>query len=123
MLKDAHDDLFDTAILVSGDVDLEPAVRMVRNGFKKRLVVFFPPNRVSDRLRKAADKSLDLWHGVLQVCLLPDPVIKADGTKLHCPRFWKRPKRAKSKSKRLPQPLNRFLVGLLRRGILFLNGP
>jgi len=55
MLHDAHMNLFDTAVLISGDTDLIPPVTIIREHFKnKRVVVAFPPDRQNDTVKEAA---------------------------------------------------------------------
>ena len=48
LLGDAQDDVFDTAMVVSGDSDLYGPIEAVRRRYPhKRVVVAFPPDRVS----------------------------------------------------------------------------
>lgn len=88
LLTDAFQNVFDVALLISGDSDLVPPVAMVRRLFRKRVVVCFPPKRRSINLAKAANASLDIPLGVLGASLLPDPVVKPDGSKLFRPSQW-----------------------------------
>jgi len=55
LLCDASDDLFDTALVVSGDSDLTAPVEAIRRRLPdKRVVVGFPPGRSSLQLRSVA---------------------------------------------------------------------
>ena len=57
LLGDAQDNTFDTAIVMSGDSDLAEPVNAVRKRYpKKRVVVAFPPKRVSKQLKQLATK-------------------------------------------------------------------
>ena len=61
LLGDAQDDVFDAAIIVSADSDLTSPARAVRQRYpEKRVVVAFPPNRVSKQLRQTDLKTTKL---------------------------------------------------------------
>ena len=54
ILEDAYQDAFDTALLISGDSDLCPPLRTIRRLFpRKRIIVAFPPARISTDLRQS----------------------------------------------------------------------
>jgi uncharacterized LabA/DUF88 family protein len=89
LVADGLEDLYDTALLVSGDSDLSPAVRMLkrlRPG--KRVVVVFPPRRQSTDLRTAADGFLFLGDDKVRRAQLPDPVAGRGAVVLHRPKHW-----------------------------------
>ena len=89
MMKDAFANAFDTALLVSADSDLVPAVTAIRGLFpEKSIVVAFPPERFSAELKGAAHASFTIGRAKLAACQLPDPVLKADGTQLARPAKW-----------------------------------
>ena len=44
MLNDAHEDKYDTAVLVSGDSDLVPAMEMVKLKFPKKKIICYVPD-------------------------------------------------------------------------------
>lgn len=90
MLGDAFQDLFDTALLVSGDSDLTAPVRKIRHLFPhKRVVVAFPPNRVSNTLIDAASAHLSIGKPKLSDSLMPEKVVKPDGYVIERPSRWK----------------------------------
>ena len=89
LLGDAQDDLFDTAIIISGDGDLASPVRTVRERYPgKQAIVAFPPGRHSNGLRSVATTSFPIGRGVLSKSLLPDHVTRADGFVLKRPPSW-----------------------------------
>lgn len=90
LLGDAQDDTFDTAIIISGDSDLTGPIAAVRRRYpEKRVIVTFPPNRVSKQLREAAMASFTIGRKVLKDSQLPDRVTKADGYILTRPPSWR----------------------------------
>lgn len=80
MLEDALTDQFDTAILISGDSDLKPPIESVRRLTpNKRIIVGFPPGRVSSELEKIAHGYFRVSEQALRHAQFPDSVHKADG--------------------------------------------
>ena len=89
LLVDAQDDVFDTAIIVTGDGDMANLLRRMRDRYqKKRTIVAFPPRRQSTDLRKAATAHLTIGRVVLSNSQLPNKVTKADGYVLERPLEW-----------------------------------
>jgi hypothetical protein len=89
MLSDAYHDLFDTAILVSGDSDLTAPILEIRQEYPlKRVVVAFPPDRHSKRLREIAP-----WIVVPEEALrrsqFPDVMTLPNGSSVFRPPAWK----------------------------------
>lgn len=89
MLSDAYHDRFDTAILVSGDSDLMAPILQVRQEYPlKQVVVAFPPERHSKRLREIAP-----WIAVPEQSLrrsqFPDIVNLPNGSSVFRPPTWK----------------------------------
>ena len=90
LLGDAQDNAFDTAIIVSGDSDLAGPMEAVRRRYpNKRVVVAFPPNRVSKKLKQHATKSFVIGRKKLKDSQLPSQVTKPDGYVLTRPSTWK----------------------------------
>lgn len=90
ILKDAYQDEFDVALLISADSDLVPPVKAVRELFPtKRVVVAAPPGRYSVGLAKSASKSLVISRRTIAKSLLPEEIEKADGYILRHPSLWK----------------------------------
>jgi uncharacterized LabA/DUF88 family protein len=90
MLLDAFRDELDTALLISADSDLAGPVEAIQVEWpRKRVVVAFPPNRYSVQLEKRANASFHISRAKISGSQLPDPVVKADGYRLHRPLTWK----------------------------------
>jgi uncharacterized LabA/DUF88 family protein len=89
LVEDAARDAYDTALVVSGDSDLCPAVRAakrLRPG--RKVVAVFPPKRQSDPLRYAADGILRIDRSMLRRAQLPGTVVTAGGIVLERPAYW-----------------------------------
>lgn len=79
----------DMAVLVSGDTDLSPAIRVARATFPdKRIGVIFPFKRHQTELERLADVSMKVSSGMCFQFQLPDPVVTADGAVLRKPSSW-----------------------------------
>ncbi|NCC05725.1 MAG: NYN domain-containing protein [Proteobacteria bacterium] len=89
MLCDAQDDLFDVALLISGDSDLTSPVQLVRSRFPaKRVIIAFPPKRHSAELKKFAHGFLTIGLDKLRASQLPVQVPTRRGHILHRPKEW-----------------------------------
>ncbi len=89
LLEDAADDLFDTAMVVSGDSDLVPPIESVQLRFPhKRVIVAFPPRRRSSHLARAASDAFPIYPQTIRANPLPDPVLTSGGVALHAPSGW-----------------------------------
>ncbi len=89
MLRDAYNRAFDMALLVSGDSDLVPVVDEIEGEHDgQRVVVAFPPRRVSGELKAAASASLVLGRTVFKGSQLPQMVPGNDGVMLCQPVEW-----------------------------------
>ena len=90
LIEDAHDDAFDTAILISGDGDLAGPVWKVQERFpRKRMVVAFPPNRVSMRLREVASAYFTIGRMPFRDSQMPEQIALADGRLIGRPIRWR----------------------------------
>ena len=80
---------YDTALIVSADSDLCPAIRAVRRVRPgTRIVAVFPPARHSDELRRVADAVFFLGRDKLSRSQLPAKVVAPGGIELHRPAHW-----------------------------------
>ena len=88
LMKDAFEDRFDVAFLLSADSDLVPTIRAVCQLFKnKRVVAIFPPGRFSIAIKKEANGVLHISHLELVKSVFPDEVVK-DGVIMRRPARW-----------------------------------
>ena len=81
---------FSTAILITADSDLCPAIRAVRRLHPAaRLVAAFPPRRCSDELRSLVDASFTISRKKLTKAQLPPRVKLRDGSVVSRPPHWR----------------------------------
>ena len=88
LLCDAQGDLFDTAILVSGDSDLTSAVQAVQERFGRRVIVAFPPGRRSAVLRRAAQGTVNVDRNAVRDSQLPNRISTTADVSLERPAEW-----------------------------------
>jgi uncharacterized LabA/DUF88 family protein len=89
LLSDAVRDYFDTALVVSADSDLCPAVRETKSLFPaKRIIAAFPPGRHSADLKRAVDGYLFISGDKIRRAQLPEAVITPTGVVIQRPRHW-----------------------------------
>jgi uncharacterized LabA/DUF88 family protein len=90
MVRDALLDRFDSALLISADADLVPAIIEIRRlGRGKRVVVAFPPRRRSDALRRLADGAFTIGDAKFRQAQLPLKVGRPNGPALRRPAYWR----------------------------------
>jgi uncharacterized LabA/DUF88 family protein len=96
MVEDALDNACDMLILISGDSDLVPAVKMVQDKFKKKVSVYVPCRagdeeaaiRRSDELRQTALIARPFPSRLLAVSLFPEAFTDAAGAHHTKPANW-----------------------------------
>jgi uncharacterized LabA/DUF88 family protein len=90
LVEDAACDAFDSALIVSADSDLCPAVRSARRVHPRnpRIIAAFPPKRWSDELRGTVDAAFTIGAAKFRQSLLPDPVVATDGKVYPKPVRW-----------------------------------
>jgi uncharacterized LabA/DUF88 family protein len=89
LMGDAVRNHFDTALLVSADSDLCPAVRETKSLFPdKRIIVAFPPSRHSAELKRVVDGFVFIGNDKIRRGQLPDPVVTKAGIVLRRPKHW-----------------------------------
>jgi uncharacterized LabA/DUF88 family protein len=89
MLEGAVRDDYDSAMLISGDGDLRPAVaavKRVRPG--KRVIAAFPPRRHSTSLAQAVDGYVSISTTKVRNAQLPPKIVTAGGIILERPLHW-----------------------------------
>jgi uncharacterized LabA/DUF88 family protein len=89
LVEDGVRDLYDSALLISADSDLCPAVRAVKRlRSDKRIIAAFPPRRNSDDLKKTVDGYLSIGHAAIRQAQLPAQVMTSAGIALSRPKHW-----------------------------------
>lgn len=89
MLTDAMDDRFDVALVMSGDSDLVPPVRIIRDRWPaKKVIAVFPPNRRSDALRRAVHGQKWIAEADVRASQLPQQVMISPGRTVSRPMNW-----------------------------------
>ena len=93
MLDDAYQDRCDNFVLVSGDSDLVPPIRMIRHRFpNKRIYVYVPaqhPTRShAVELRASAHINRNLPLNLLKPAQFPNPLPDGSGGLLNKPAAW-----------------------------------
>ena len=82
-------DQYDKAIIVSGDTDLLPAVRVVQSTFpSKQIGVVIPISRASEDLKKQADFHYKMKEKHLHSSLYPENLTLTDGSVVQRPKNW-----------------------------------
>ena len=90
LMTDAFQDRFDVALLITADSDLVGPINAVQKLFgAKKIVVAFPPNRVSKALKGCAHGSLFIGRNTLAKCQFPREVVKPNGFVLRRPKEWR----------------------------------
>lgn len=90
LLSDAQDNLFDIAIIVSGDSDLVGPISAVLKRFSnKRVIAAFPPERFSKALRDSATGFIRVDQNMLRNSQLPRKIVKSKSVTLQRPRSWR----------------------------------
>lgn len=90
IIVDGFNDLYDMAMLISGDSDLVPPIKAVHSNFnKKRVLVAFPPKRHNASMALVAKGSLTIGRKTLIDSQFDDEVKSKTGYTLKIPVSWK----------------------------------
>ena len=90
ILTDAFQNNFDTALIISADADLSPALIKINKYLpQKKLILAFPPERFSGELIKHANIHFTIGRNVFAKSQFPKEIIKDNGYILKCPELWK----------------------------------
>ena len=88
LFRQAVNDQYDTAFILSGDSDLIPAIKAVKNTFPNKTVkLILPPNRQSESLKQEVHSFMRMKEKHLANSQLPD-VINFKGVVLKKPDNW-----------------------------------
>ena len=89
MMELAHLKEYDTAVLMTGDTDIVPAVEAVKRLYGKRVMLVRPPGQRVGELAQACTEHRGIYPKHLKRSQLEDPVVLPDGTQLSCPATWR----------------------------------
>ena len=88
LVTNAIDDIYDTAVIISADSDLIPAIDTVRKyAPDKRIGVMFPIGRSSNDIKQKVDFRLKMSERLLRETQFPD-IIEVGKTKIRRPATW-----------------------------------
>ena len=88
LFRQAVTNTYDTAIIISGDSDLIPAIKAVKNTFPNKTVkLILPPHRQSESLKQVCHSFMRMKEKHLLTNQLPDKIV-FDGVCLEKPRDW-----------------------------------
>lgn len=88
LLEDGVNRLYDTALIVSADGDMSPAIRALRRLVPGvRIIAALPPNRRSFRLKEVCDATIPIGMAKVRQAQLPNTV-KAGSHALLRPPHW-----------------------------------
>ena len=88
----AYDDTFDTGILVTGDSDIVPAIKAVKESFPaKRIGLVIPIGRSAEEMKNACDFHMKMKEKHLRNSQFPDSIVidAAKNITLDRPATWK----------------------------------
>lgn len=89
LFKNAMENKFDTAIIISGDSDLIPSIEAIKSTFPaKQIGVVIPIGRKSESLKNVCDFHMKMKEKHLKTSLLPDEIDLGSGVKLVRPASW-----------------------------------
>lgn len=93
MLDDAYQNRCDNFVLVSGDSDLVPPIKMIRHRFPSKQVLVYVPAQHPTRghaveLRSSAHASRNLPQNLLKPCQFASPLPDGSGGLLAKPATW-----------------------------------
>jgi len=83
------DNKCDTIVLLTGDTDLIPAVKVCKSLFPAKTILFaFPYRRHNQELKQLLPGSFRIHVNTYAQHLFPDPVLLPDGSKIYKPTSW-----------------------------------
>jgi uncharacterized LabA/DUF88 family protein len=85
----AMEDVYDTAIVISGDSDQIPSIQAIKKSFPaKKVGVIIPIGRSSEELKNVCDFHIRMKEMHLRTCRFDDNIDLGNGEKLTCPPTW-----------------------------------
>lgn len=87
LLHDGHNNMYETAVVISNDSDLAEPIRMVTNDLKRSVIVISPFKTNTLELARVASSRRQVRKGVLAVSQFPVELMDATGT-FRKPKTW-----------------------------------
>ena len=89
LFRYAIQEKYDKAFIVSGDSDLIPAIKAVKNTFpQKEIGVIIPIGRRSESLKQSCDFHMKMKEKHLQASVFDKKLILSNNQELICPSSW-----------------------------------
>jgi len=89
MIRSGYKDEFDIALLISGDTDFHPIVRMLKTEFKnKKIWVVVPNKAIVKPLDKIADRCSTINEKHLADSQFPEKITLGSGREITKPSTW-----------------------------------
>ena len=89
LFEDGMKDLYDKAVIISGDSDLIPPIEKIQQNFPdKKIGVIIPVGRRAKQIQQTADFSLKISRKSLYSSLFPANIELPDGCALTAPDGW-----------------------------------
>lgn len=89
LFDSAAQEQFDTAIVVSGDSDLSPAIKLVQNRFPDKQIRFLmPQGNPSKAIQRLCPLSVGIPNELYRQCQFPPVVTTASGKQISQPTKW-----------------------------------
>jgi len=90
LFEQAYLNTYDRAVILSGDSDLIPVMRAIRQNFPaKKVDVLIPPGGKAKLLIEEADFNFKIKSKQLSSARLPDEITFANGRQIRCPEQWR----------------------------------
>ena len=90
LFKFAIQNVYDKAYIVSGDSDLVPAIKIVKELFPdKEIGIVLPMDRHAKELKNICDFKIKVRPRALNLCIFPENITLNDGRTISCPPTWK----------------------------------
>ena len=88
LIFDTLDDKYDTAVIVTGDADMVPAIKDILQRYPdKKIIVAFPLGRYSKELARVATDAFRINETMLRLSQFPDRIV-ANGEIIERPEPW-----------------------------------
>ena len=89
MLLDASQNKYKIAYLISGDKDLVPVIKLIKDTFPDRTIILIPPpQRYCSDLANVADITLNMWEYYLRKSQFPSTITRPGLSTLTRPASW-----------------------------------